>query len=415
VAVIAVDVMAITLRTRELLAAWVHEHTSILATLDPRAPLDDLEPLRDIVGDARVVAVGESAHFVSEFAQARARILRFLAERRGFTVVAVESGFSEGFAVAGGGDPDGLAGPLDLMVSGELLRWLRAYGRLEYVGVDVPTSFRLGPALEPVAAYLREVDPDALPLLERALRIGGRLDGASAAANAPRWSRLDRAEQDDLTASLARLLLRLRALEPLYVERGGRHRYDLAARHLEGACHTDYMYTAMSGIFSGHGLPGDTSVRDHYMAGSLLWHLGRAGPDTRIAVVAHNNHIQKTPVSFGGQLTALPMGHYLARALGDDYRAVALTHTADHVPEMVLDETGEVGFTVADTALQPAEPGSVEGALIDAVLDDRITLTGLRGEVAFDRIRSQSATLETPVADAFDAVLNSPTVTRSPG
>ncbi|MFE7267142.1 hypothetical protein ACFU9B_34680 [Streptomyces sp. NPDC057592] len=53
--------------------------------------------LREIVGNARVAAVGEGAHFVEEFSRARQRVLRFLAERCGFTVFAMEFGFSEAF------------------------------------------------------------------------------------------------------------------------------------------------------------------------------------------------------------------------------------------------------------------------------------------------------------------------------
>ncbi|MEV1169210.1 hypothetical protein [Nonomuraea sp. NPDC049784] len=41
------------------------EHTSVLNTLDPGDPvLDDLEPPRGVIEGARVVGVGEGAHFV---------------------------------------------------------------------------------------------------------------------------------------------------------------------------------------------------------------------------------------------------------------------------------------------------------------------------------------------------------------
>ncbi|MEV5428192.1 hypothetical protein [Streptomyces sp. NPDC052701] len=76
---------------------WLRDHAVPLTRLDPEAPLDDLEPLRGIIGDARVVAIGEHSHFIGEFALMRRRILRFLAERCGFTALAFEYGFSEGF------------------------------------------------------------------------------------------------------------------------------------------------------------------------------------------------------------------------------------------------------------------------------------------------------------------------------
>lgn len=73
------------------LTHWVRQNGLPLATLDPAAPLDDLEPLRSIIGSARVVGIGECAHHVREFYLLRHRLLRFLVERCGFTAYAFEA------------------------------------------------------------------------------------------------------------------------------------------------------------------------------------------------------------------------------------------------------------------------------------------------------------------------------------
>jgi erythromycin esterase len=95
-----------------------------------------------------------------------------------------------------------------------------------------------------------------------------------------------------------------------------------------------------------------------------------------------------------------------------------MTHTADRVPEMHLDASPEVGFSLVDTRLAPPRPGSVEAALVDAGHRATITLTDIRrsprdeaGDPLLDRIRSQSAEPPTAVPDAFDAVLSTPTST----
>ena len=75
------------------------------------------------------------------------------------------------------------------------------------------------------------------------------------------------------------------------------------------------------------------------MAESVRWHLDRGDANTRIVLAAHNNHIQKTPVSYGGALTTLPMGQHLDQMFGADYLALAVTSTADHTAEMRLDES----------------------------------------------------------------------------
>jgi erythromycin esterase len=78
---------------------YVRDRQTALATLDPYAELADLEPLLDIVGSARVVAIGENNHLIHEFSRLRHRLLRFLVLRCGFTVYCLESGFAEGRTV----------------------------------------------------------------------------------------------------------------------------------------------------------------------------------------------------------------------------------------------------------------------------------------------------------------------------
>ena len=63
---------------------WATESAVELATTDPEAPLDDLEPLRHIVEDARVVFLGESRHDAGDQFRMKHRIIRFLVEEMGF-------------------------------------------------------------------------------------------------------------------------------------------------------------------------------------------------------------------------------------------------------------------------------------------------------------------------------------------
>ncbi|GGY13842.1 TraB/GumN family protein [Streptomyces xanthochromogenes] len=83
--------------------------------------------------------------------------------------------------------------------------------------------------------------------------------------------------------------------------------------------------------------------------------------------------------------------------------------------------TPAFGFTIRATALEPAEPGSIEAAFADAELGLSLAdLHQVRPRAAHSdndpapdpaRIRIQSAYLHTPVLEAFDAVLHVPTST----
>lgn len=420
----------------DVLARWVAENASSLASLEPDAPLDDLEPLREIVGAARVVAIGENAHYIREFALVRHRVMRFLVEYCGFTVFAFESGFSEGFELAAciesGEDPEeldrlaeesipcGLARPAEVRA---ILHRLLEYNRsadtpVRFAGIDVPAAGgSLLPALDPLGGYLAKADPDAVPLLESILPIAERVTGTSMAQAAPLYGGLTAAEQDTLTATLSRLLARFRSMGPQYAASSDRRHYDIALWMLEGACHTDHHLRGMADLMAGAGAPGGMGVREVYMAGSVRRHLHYAGSDARVLLAAHNAHIQKTPVHYDARLSCLPMGLHLDRMLGDDYVALGVTSVAGRTAELQPDGTGPFGFTMRDVPLQPPEPGSIEAVLARAgtglgIVDLRRAAEALgeqgSDEAPPDRIRIDTGHLRTPVLDAFDGVINVP-------
>ncbi|MGY2060563.1 hypothetical protein ACW9HQ_37350, partial [Nocardia gipuzkoensis] len=111
----------------------VAAHTHALSCLDS-ATDTELAPLADIADGATVVALGEGAHFVAEFGEARRRLLRYLVEQCGFTVLAFEFGFAEAYALDAwlrGNGPESALGDLaGTMASGldtTMAHWLRRY------------------------------------------------------------------------------------------------------------------------------------------------------------------------------------------------------------------------------------------------------------------------------------------------
>ena len=72
---------------------WVSDHAIALTSTKPGAPYDDLECLRELIGDARIVALGEQTHGTHEFQTMKHRIIRFLVEEMGFTILGLEAGW----------------------------------------------------------------------------------------------------------------------------------------------------------------------------------------------------------------------------------------------------------------------------------------------------------------------------------
>src|SRR5438105_8706353 len=59
----------------------------------------DYNPLMELIGDARLVLLGEASHGTHDFYQARADITRRLIAEKGFTAVAVEADWPDAYRV----------------------------------------------------------------------------------------------------------------------------------------------------------------------------------------------------------------------------------------------------------------------------------------------------------------------------
>jgi erythromycin esterase len=403
------------------LAEWVTEHAITADSLDPQAPLDDLEPLGELIGDARVVGIGESAHYVREFYLLRHRLLRYLVERCGFTVYAPEAPFTQAQAIdawiqGGPGTVEEVAAAglaIDLGRCREFhdqLAWMRAHNRtttrpLRLVGTDVPGSGGSPlPALEQVAGYLRGTDPDALALAERAIGLVGRYHDPATFKALGRYATLDHAAQDALTATLSRLLARMESMAAWQAGQHHGREHATALWHLRGAWHLDHLHRDVA----GRGLAVADASRDAFMAESVLRLLEEGPPNLRVVVASHNIHLQKTPVLGDGAFGRFPQGYHLAQALGGDYLAIAATSTGGRTAQIHPDPTHPLCFRVDDLPLPPAPDGSVEAALATraalAIADLRAARPTVDDADSFQRLRMEGYFTDVPVFDAFDAV-----------
>lgn len=66
------------------LVAWLKSKAIPFKTTRPGSCYDDLEPLKRIIGNARIVALGQASHGTHEFQEMNARLLEFLVEEMGF-------------------------------------------------------------------------------------------------------------------------------------------------------------------------------------------------------------------------------------------------------------------------------------------------------------------------------------------
>jgi erythromycin esterase len=368
--------------------------------------------------DVRVIGIGEGAHFVREFNGVRASVVQALVESHGVTHLALEVGPDEAPMIAAwldghGNDSDliDVLGPLTAALYGSFLIELRrrlggVAGNLGVLGVDLPNSLTLEPTLAPLAEVLTLVDPDALAVVADVRRRSAAIVGGSAAASSTSWTALDPPERLAITVELSRLAARATALFPLYASRATTAQARLAGRLADAAMTTVFMLQAMAELFDGTGREADTSMRERFIADQLLDAVADLPRGARIAYLAHNNHIQKTPVMFGSYLAAIPAGLYLHEALGNGYVAVAQTHLDTAVPEMDVPADNAVGFRITRTPLETPQPGSVEAIAAGRDVGDLVLIRpATDGVPTVESIRSQSAVTACHLPATFDAAL----------
>jgi erythromycin esterase len=319
---------------------WLRANAARLSTLDPDADDDaDLEPLLDIVGDARVVALGESMHRIHEFFQVRHRIFRFLVRRAGFTAMVMESGFPEAWIVDGWvrhGGP-GLREILNRGVTyhfgkcQEMLdqvAWIRQHNihterPVRFYGMDLPDSAASAlPGVLLALDLLDEVDPQYAAATRTSLLAcfrylpGDRSGLAQAATTIKAYLDRPETERFGITARIGDLVERIRARRVEYVDASGdRDRVDAALRAAEVARSADAFLSAMTAGPTRTWPPAN--IRDAAMADTVAWILNR---EPRILVAAANGHVQKVPYLAPPFVTQAmtTLGQHLAERLGDD-------------------------------------------------------------------------------------------------
>ncbi|HET6563399.1 MAG TPA: erythromycin esterase family protein [Marmoricola sp.] len=274
------------------------------------APLrepQDLDPLLDRIGDARVVCLGEASHGTHEFYAWRALVTRRLVEERGFDFVAVEGDWPDCYALGCcvTGEPGSCEDPRDVLTGFdrwptwmwaneevlEFARWLRRRNmtlpskrRVGFYGLDV---YSLWESLHAVLDYLREHHPEELEAAAEAARcLEPYAESAQAYARAT-WLVPTSCEVEVVTM-LGDLLQRHTTAGS--APAAGRDAAFAAEQNARAAVGAEAYYRAMV-----RGGPESWNVRDRHMVDTLdrlLTHYeGRGNQPVRAVVWEHNTHI----------------------------------------------------------------------------------------------------------------------------
>ncbi len=294
--------------------AYIGAHGIPLASAEAGKGFDDLAPVGKLIGNARIVALGEATHGTREFFQMKHRFLEYLVGKLGFTVFAIEANQPECRAIndyvlhGKGNAREALAGIYFWTWNTEevlaMIEWMRAWNadpahaqKVQFTGFDMQTT---AVAHASVAAFVEKVAPaEAKALLAPIAVLGEQRAMAAVGKATPE-------ERGKLTAGLAALARAFDGHRPAWTAAGGGAAAYADARHdltiLEQAT---AMYAA-----AGRGSTG-FDARDRAMADNVGWLLERTR--AKLVVWAHNGHIANTLAGLTN------MGSHLRKRYKDAY------------------------------------------------------------------------------------------------
>ncbi|MFI5673030.1 erythromycin esterase family protein [Streptomyces sp. NPDC051704] len=296
-----------------------------LRTTEARGGTADLRALGAMIGDAKVVGLGEATHGSHEFFAMKQRVLRYLVEEKGFTAFALEASWSSGLQIdayvqGGPGEArqvvkDALGGsPWDREEFAELISWMRSYNQsrpgnpVHFVGDDLGLP-RLGdPLFTQVTSYVRGARPEVLPQLEELYRGLRPLDDVFAYLREP----LEVRRANAATAQKALDLVTASGAS-------GTTDYSWAVQHARNIAQT-FAFATLD-LADPASVSAAQQIRDRAMADNVTWWQRHTGG--KVLVSAHNGHAGYA--STDPFLYPKPQGAQLRDTYGRGYVAIGFT------------------------------------------------------------------------------------------
>ena len=285
---------------------WLRNQIHPIETYDPKnEDRKDLDILGKLIGNSKVVALGENTHDSKEIFNIKHRIIKYLVKNKNFDIFALEGNMPESNKFNDFIN-NGKESPLKLLKGLhykwiwrnqefiDLLEWMKIYNqgnsKIVFTGVDM--QYYQGPIKELEAIFIENkyVLDQILELNELLSEIHKKLE-LSRYPNIP-YKKIRKPKK---------ILSGIKKTTNKLLSKNNKELALQNVRLLEQ--YIENMYSPYS------------RLRDSFMAENLLW-TTRQNPNSKIIIWAHNEHIKKT---------ARKMGEYIVDNLGNDYVNIGFT------------------------------------------------------------------------------------------
>jgi len=306
----------------------------------------DLDPILDLIGDARIVLLGEASHGTHQFYSQRAKITQRLIEEKGFLAVAVEADWPDAYQlnryVKSVGDGEEAIHAFRLFtrfplwmwrntVVLDFISWLREHNErrdtgapaVGFYGLDLYSLFG---SMEAVIAYLDRVDPRAAARARHNYSCFEQF--APDSQTYGYWAGLGIGPSCEEAVIHELTDLRLHAQQ--YVDHGGALADDAlfnAEMNAAVVKSAEEYYRQMFG-----GRVNTWNLRDQHMfqtLEALMKHFEKQGHERpKVVVWEHNSHLGDARATEMNQIGELNVGQLVRQRWEDEARLIGFT--TDH-------------------------------------------------------------------------------------
>lgn len=163
------------------IAEWLEMHAKPLRTTNPNSPFNDLKPLKNMVGSASIVGLGEATHGAHEVFTMKNRIVNYLVSEKGFTNLVLEEGWDRAleldrYVLTGEGNPSQHLSPVfktkEML---DLLDWIRQYNanpkhksKVRIIGMDIQSVNEN--VYNNIIEYIKRTNSKLVPRIEEKIK-----------------------------------------------------------------------------------------------------------------------------------------------------------------------------------------------------------------------------------------------------
>jgi len=312
---------------------------------------EDLEVLA-YMSDCKIVGLGEATHGTKEFFQLKHRIFKYLVENHGFKIFAFEcdmgeSYFVDNFVTKGEGDIDNIMKNTMHFWTWrteevkELLVWMREYNefksdenKIHFIGVDCQF---LTYQVDIIISYFDKTDvslsEDCLQFLNEIDQIGWNLTEY--------YSDMTLDEKEDIDLNVDILLTVFEDFRNELIIASSEFEYQFIKQI---ALNIKQVNDVHYGI--AHG--SRKNYRDLYMAQNTLWTSDLFGGNTKVALWAHNEHVNNR------RLTEM-VGFHLKKELKEKYQILGFAFSLGSFTAIKRENGTYQGLTIHHIENEPSD------------------------------------------------------------